>query len=1300
MKMKFARTALAAAIALALPTGAAVAETLTITSLSDSIDQYVWQWDPDLGQMVDVPEDSGNGENSGTGTGSENQGNEGDDNTGTGTGNENQGAENGEGGEGETPGTTPTVPDTPAATPGKTGSVNVAQGGTSVKAPFGGTVSHLDSYRVTYNGKNFDVPAEVVTFESGDILYYSTKYDKTNSGTVGWQPVIEIIAPENSTLTTLAKAKLIKTKIGRSVTSSNQNWASSTPKYCANSTYIDGYINPETGELSDYEAGFTPMRYFWNGVQPYYDTDAEGNITTAYALDWDGDDVYDQAFLVKIKPGTGYSTDSDGGLRAVRYNSKGVIEAGYENLSTAVGAMYNKESVKLVADDSGKGFPVDSNTYTVDLNGHSYTFDYPIAEQFKYGVYNAGGNLTIKSSASVPGSLSVKADAGIDKLMYNYGNFTLDNVNMDGYNAYGAYTLYSTYGNVSINKATIKKPASGYALGAGCVVDADKGVQKTTGITVSDNSLFDNAYIYNKFDYNTDSFITYGTSVKENRLGPWMQDLDTKSLVRTDIQSFVGPVTYEATVADNSAIAIPYRANIDAVLNGMSFTGAGFAQAAAGVAGDQAINEAQEKFRADKKENSDIGFVDSMRLMNVFVAPKLDVTVEALNSNSFDFDITSHYDLYITSAESFDQIVLLDDVKTGGVEEAVNAIKYSVTNKTLPVDGVVDITISVPIKFFTDNGNAKDFFVYHYKKAADGADDLESYYAYNTNVVKTAGSTVATVSFADNHGFSKFSLTAAKPDLPIHYGTEYYSNLQDAVDAVNGEGTIVINAPSALEDGSYSAVLGGFGPGKSKVITIEYGSTGNVYGTKAIGNSTKVNRDTAPVYMGVKEGYAFWEMENVLGNDVYVALVGPSRMDAGGNLVTDDEGNVIYYNDLTEALDAVLDGESIVLNGGSSLVKWAGTLSKAVQFNIVAAPGVMDAKADVTLVDGLELHGVSNSATNGTGYYMVTGTPILTSGPFSRLYGETALDTMKEVVTDSHAKTSSRFAVVATNATYHDALAASGFAGLLNAPIVITDPTTLSTAAKETLEHVKSARGMTVFVIGGPLAISDEVVAQIDALKSVSVKRIWGQASWDTSLEVYKYGKYLSETNNTVTPWGDNVVLSTANSFQDALSISPYCYAKNAPIILTNAYNVLADDAVETVKGFDQVIITGGELAVGSEVGKQIGNLHTRLYGQDAYATSNAIADWVTKYGGMNASQIGVATGQNYHDALVASAHCGKSAAPLILADANNLTTVDAHSQSFMAKNLNDIAQVRIYGGPLAVSQDVENRIKSLLKIK
>lgn len=1271
MKMRFARTALAAALALALPAGAAVAETLTITSLSDAMDQNVesryfdenghWQDGPDPSQGTE-PGDNDNNDPSG-------------DNNEPG-GNDTPGTQ---------PGTEPSDPDNPL-TPGKTGSVSLPQGGTAVKTPFGGSVSHLDSYRVTYNGLNYDVPAEVVTFERGDMLYYSSKYDKTNSGTPAWQPVIEIIAPENSTTTTLAKAKLIKTKIGRTVTASNQNWASTNFKYCANSTYPDGYINPETGELADYAPGFVPMRYFWNGVQPYNDKDTDGNITTAYALDWDGDDVFDQAFLVKVNPATGFSTDTSGGLKAVRYTSKGAVDGGYENLSTAVGAMDNKESVTLLADDSGKGFPVDSNTYTVDLNGFTYTFDYPIAEQFKYGVYNAGGNLTIKSGTTTPGTLTIKENAGIDKLMYNYGNFTLDNVTLDGYNAYGAYTLYSTYGNVNINKSTLKKPASGYALGAGCVASETDGVQKTTGITVSNDSVFDNAYIYNKYDYNTDSFISYGSSVKENRLGPWTMDPATKSLVRTEIVALAGPVSYEATVADITAIELAYRSNIDAVLKGMSFTGGGFDQAAAGVANDQVINEAHDQFRADKKANPEIGFVDSMRLMNVFVSPKLDVTVEALNSNSFDFEVVSHYDLYVTSAQSFGEIVLLDDVKSGNVEEAVNAIKFSITNKTLPVNGAINVTLSVPMRFFIDNGNAKDFFVYHYKTNADGTDDLDSYYAYNTNVVKTAGSDVAAVSFVDSHGFSKFSLTAVEPDLPVHYGSEYYENLQGAVDAVDGAGTIVINAPSTNEDGSYSAIMGGFGPGQMKVVTIEYGP--------------RANRNTAPVYMGANDGYSFWEMENVLGNEVYVSLVGPCRLSASGSPVTDTEGNVIYYNDLTEALDAVLDGETIQINGGSTLIKWTGLLSKAVQFNIASAPGVVDAKVDVTLVDGLEQHAVSGVATNGMGSYVITGEPILNAGPFSRLYGETALDTMREVVKDSHAKTSSRFAVVATNATYHDALSASGFAGLLNAPLILTDRWTLSPEAEETIKHVKSARGMTVFVIGGPMAVSDEVLAQIDAIDSISVKRIWGQAAWDTSLEVYRYGKYLSDTNNTVTPWGDNVVLSTSNTFQDALSISPYCYAKNTPIILTNAFNVIAEDAVETVKGFDQVIITGGELAVGLEVGKQIGNLHTRLYGQDAYATSNAIAEWVIKYGGMDASHIGVATGQNYHDALVASAHCGKSAAPLILADSTNLTTVDAHSQSFMAKNASEISQVRIYGGPLAVGQDVEGRIKSLLKIK
>ena len=70
----------------------------------------------------------------------------------------------------------------------------------------------------------------------------------------------------------------------------------------------------------------------------------------------------------------------------------------------------------------------------------------------------------------------------------------------------------------------------------------------------------------------------------------------------------------------------------------------------------------------------------------------------------------------------------------------------------------------------------------------------------------------------------------------------------------------------------------------------------------------------------------------------------------------------------------------------------------------------------------------------------------------------------------------SRYAIVVTNKSYHDALAASGLAGLLNCPILMTDKASLTGA---TSNLIKNKGVKNVIIAGGISAVSDNVSAQI-----------------------------------------------------------------------------------------------------------------------------------------------------------------------------------------------------------------------------
>ena len=92
------------------------------------------------------------------------------------------------------------------------------------------------------------------------------------------------------------------------------------------------------------------------------------------------------------------------------------------------------------------------------------------------------------------------------------------------------------------------------------------------------------------------------------------------------------------------------------------------------------------------------------------------------------------------------------------------------------------------------------------------------------------------------------------------------------------------------------------------------------------------------------------------------------------------------------------------------------------------------AEPDSLLEPGAEAEGIVES-------YSLTMPADSPSG-WSRVYGQNQLDTMSEVSKTGWSKSDT--VVIATDATYWDALAANSLAGALNCPVLLTSKNTLS----------------------------------------------------------------------------------------------------------------------------------------------------------------------------------------------------------------------------------------------------------------
>lgn len=464
------------------------------------------------------------------------------------------------------------------------------------------------------------------------------------------------------------------------------------------------------------------------------------------------------------------------------------------------------------------------------------------------------------------------------------------------------------------------------------------------------------------------------------------------------------------------------------------------------------------------------------------------------------------------------------------------------------------------------------------------------------------------------------------------------------------------------------------------------------------------------------------------------------------------ENSVNYYPNTTRNGVVTTDGED---NAGAFIVQSGRTVFNS----IVGQPNATNGKASDIAELNVQADQVQTALDNDNGFTFVTGitandaynhdftatakmvqgvSKITVTIPYPGLdntarvagtdWDDTMIDTLDAMVsnttsnktltnkgiTPAAANWTPNTYVVATANGFEDALAASGFAGLINAPLLMTDRNTLTASTKKYIED-ESTGDITIYLIGGNVAVSDAVQAELEAIEGVAdtaqgaVIRIAGENSWDTSLELYKKGIELKGH------WGDpagtnteEVIVATSIDFQDALSISPYAFAQKLPVILTTNNAVLSDNVAEELQEaikadgeateINKATFVGGTVVVSTVVNNQLLNIPIeRLAGTTAYDTSNAIAKHLTKNvaGFQTATVAAMATGKLYLDALSSCNYTGTQKNVLLLVD-ENVENGDVCITDFLTKegpngvNAGSIAKAVIFGGTVVVSEATE----------
>ena len=327
-------------------------------------------------------------------------------------------------------------------------------------------------------------------------------------------------------------------------------------------------------------------------------------------------------------------------------------------------------------------------------------------------------------------------------------------------------------------------------------------------------------------------------------------------------------------------------------------------------------------------------------------------------------------------------------------------------------------------------------------------------------------------------------------------------------------------------------------------------------------------------------------------------------------------------------------------------------------------------------------------------------------GSAVRLAGESAADTSARIATEAFPE-GSEWVVIARDDDFADAMSATGLAGVLDAPIVLTDRYSLSDAAARAVQALGAKKA---YIIGGTGAIPGDIEGGLATFGCQTQGRIFGYDSWDTSTECAK--KIAEHGGN---PDG-NAVVAMSTNFQDALSISSYAYKYQVPIFLETDEahgRQLTETAVSAIKELSGTIyVPGGNGAVPQASVEEVFGKErvVRLSGWDGYDTSNQIATYMVEHGLLSPSTICLASGApdpKGVDALAGAALAGKAGGVVLLANANprfgsiSTTTIEGvdseGTPAFLPSHANDVDQAYILGGKAVMPAELQQRVNDIL---
>jgi putative cell wall-binding protein/Leucine-rich repeat (LRR) protein len=266
--------------------------------------------------------------------------------------------------------------------------------------------------------------------------------------------------------------------------------------------------------------------------------------------------------------------------------------------------------------------------------------------------------------------------------------------------------------------------------------------------------------------------------------------------------------------------------------------------------------------------------------------------------------------------------------------------------------------------------------------------------------------------------------------------------------------------------------------------------------------------------------------------------------------------------------------------------------------------------------------------------------------------------------------------ILARGDSFADALAGVPLAYLLDAPILLTAPSQLSSVV---LSEIQRLGAKEIIILGGTGAVSAGVESSLVAA-GLTVERLAGTSRYDTAVKI-------AEAMQAAGADFSSAFMAVGSNFPDALAAAAYAAINGQPILLTaSTYLPPATESALTALGIQDVLLVGGLGVINADVEANLSEMVVtdRIFGTNRYETALALTERFAP----DADHYYIATGIDFPDAITGAVLAAKKGTGVILVYGTGTSPNKVVSDYLAGKT---IGKIGLFGGASVISTSIEN---------